>query len=52
MRLCRYEHEGAIQIGFYLDDYIIPLARASKETGIEIPLDGGLLPLLPGGAER
>src|SRR5262245_52065904 len=52
MRLCRYEHQGATQIGFYLDDAIIPLAKAGKAAGVEVPSDGSLLPLLTNGATR
>jgi 2-keto-4-pentenoate hydratase/2-oxohepta-3-ene-1,7-dioic acid hydratase in catechol pathway len=52
MRLCRFEHRGTAQIGFYLDDSIIPLVQAAKIAGVGLPADANLLPLLPCGAAR
>ena len=36
MRLCRFEHEARIQIGFYDDDFVIPISAASDHAGITI----------------
>ena len=49
MRLCRFSFQGSIQLGFYTDDSVIPLAAAAKLMQIEIPNADSLLPFLPGG---
>ncbi len=50
MRLCRYEHNGTTQVGFYFDETIIPVKAASEAAGIELPSGDCLLPFLPNGA--
>jgi 2-keto-4-pentenoate hydratase/2-oxohepta-3-ene-1,7-dioic acid hydratase in catechol pathway len=52
MRLCRFEHDGQTQVGFYLDDIVIPLSSATESCGIETDATDSLLPLLPGGTGR
>jgi len=52
MRLCRFEHDGQTQVGFYLDDNVIPLSSAAESCGVEVEAGDSLLPLLPGGASR
>lgn len=52
MRLCRFEHQGSTQVGFYLDDRILPLAAVAREQGTKLPDGDSLLPFLPGGEHR
>ena len=52
MRLCRFEHGGHTQVGFYSEDSIIPLMAAADFAGIELPESSCLLPFLPGGDSR
>ncbi|MBT4864822.1 MAG: fumarylacetoacetate hydrolase family protein [Planctomycetaceae bacterium] len=52
MRLCRFQHAGADQAGFYNDDSVIPLSQAAAAHGVELPESDCLLGLLPGGASR
>jgi len=52
MRLCRFEHEARIQVGFYDEDFVIPMAAASDHTGIEIEDSSDLIAHLPGGTLR
>lgn len=53
MRLCRYEHDGSVNIGFYFDESIIPLHAAADALGAEsLPVDGNLLPFLTNGASH
>ncbi|MFT4556450.1 MAG: fumarylacetoacetate hydrolase family protein [Planctomycetales bacterium] len=52
MRLCRFEHESKIQVGFYDEDFVIPIAAASDHTGIAIEDSSDLIAHLPGGALR
>ncbi len=58
MRICRYEHQGKAQAGFYFDDQIVPLERAAgaqgKGTGKPpaLSISDDLLRYLPGGAEH
>ena len=52
MRLCRFEHDGTTQAGFYLDDEVIPLSAASELTGNAAPEGCCLISKLPGGADR
>ena len=49
MRLCRFEHEGQAQCGFYTETLIVPLAVLAKDRGVSVPESCSLLPLLPGG---
>ena len=52
MRLCRYEQNGSVQIGFYHDDAITPLSSAAEASGIEIPASDCLLTYLTHGSAR
>ncbi|MCH9655811.1 MAG: fumarylacetoacetate hydrolase family protein [Planctomycetes bacterium] len=52
MRLCRYQYENKISCGFYSEDKILPLAAAAEMAGVELDEQGGLIPFLPGGAQR
>tara|TARA_R110002072_G_scaffold303142_1_gene495817 strand:+ start:84148 stop:85080 length:933 start_codon:yes stop_codon:yes gene_type:complete len=52
MRLCRFEHDSKIQVGFYDEDFVIPLAAASDHTGIALEESSDLIAHLPGGALR
>ncbi|GAB4148837.1 MAG: fumarylacetoacetate hydrolase family protein [Planctomycetaceae bacterium] len=52
MRLCRYEHQGSTQIGFYNDDSIIPLQSAAEKAGVELPNSNCLLAYLTHGSAR
>jgi 2,4-diketo-3-deoxy-L-fuconate hydrolase len=37
MRLCRYEHEGRVSIGFYEDTTVIGLNRVARISGLTLP---------------
>ena len=52
MRLCRFQHAGNVQIGFYLDDSVVPLSGAAEASGIDLPTSDSLLTYLPGGTAR
>ncbi|MFK7777912.1 MAG: fumarylacetoacetate hydrolase family protein [Gimesia sp.] len=52
MRLCRYKIDNKISCGFYSEDNIIPLGAAAEMAGVEVDEQGGLIPFLPGGAQR
>jgi len=52
MRLCRYQHEGAVHVGFYQDETLIPLLAAAESQGVELPRSESLLPYLLGGESR
>lgn len=52
MRLCRFEHEGSIHVGFYDENFVIPLAAASAHTGVELEASTDLIAHLPGGSLR
>ena len=52
MRLCRYEHDGTLAIGFYSEEMVIPLAAAAVAVGVELPECDSLLTCLPGGTSR
>ncbi len=52
MRLCRFEHNGTVAIGFYSEESVIPLAAASEALGIETPACNQVTTFLPGGAGR
>lgn len=52
MRLCRFEFNGCAQVGFYSENYIIPLTGAAEFTGHSVPETCSLLPFLPGGEQR
>jgi 2-keto-4-pentenoate hydratase/2-oxohepta-3-ene-1,7-dioic acid hydratase in catechol pathway len=48
MKLCRFEHQGRPQVGFYRDDAVVPLSAVAPDA----PAGDSLLPLLPGGEKR
>lgn len=52
MRLCRFQHQGRIQVGFYEDRTVLPLSAAARIAGVSLEAGEDLLPLLPGGALR
>ncbi len=52
MRLCRFEENGKIQVGFFDDDTIIPVSGAAEAHGIDLPDTESLLPFLSGGGSR
>lgn len=52
MRLCRYELDNQVSLGFYTEDSILPLSVAAEMAGLEVDESQGLIPLLPGGAQR
>lgn len=52
MRLCRFEHDTKTQIGFYDEDFVIPLLAASEHTGIVIEESSDITAHLPGGELR
>lgn len=49
MRLCRFAHNDTTQIGFYEDDFVIPLQRAAEELGSFVEDSDAILSYLPGG---
>ncbi len=52
MRLCRFNSENTDQLGFYDDDSVIPLAKASELAGTELPDSSCMATFLPGGKAR
>lgn len=52
MRLCRFEHDATTQIGFYDEDFVIPLLAASEHTGLGIEESSDIIAHLPGGELR
>jgi 2,4-diketo-3-deoxy-L-fuconate hydrolase len=52
MRLCRFEHDGAVHVGFYDENFVIPMGAASDHTGIGIEESSDLIAHLPGGTLR
>lgn len=52
MRLCRFEKMGAVEIGFYDDETILPLQAAAEACGVNVPQSDSLLDYLPGGKSR
>ncbi len=49
MRLCRFHHEGADQVGFYNGESVVPLMKAAQATAADLPESDNLLDFLPGG---
>jgi 2-keto-4-pentenoate hydratase/2-oxohepta-3-ene-1,7-dioic acid hydratase in catechol pathway len=53
MRLCRFHLDDLTLVGFYADDYVIPIDQAAEAYGEDVgtelllPTTGGLLELLP-----
>lgn len=52
MRLCRYQLDNQIACGFYTEDSVLPLSAAADLAGVGIDESEGLIPFLPGGAQR
>jgi 2,4-didehydro-3-deoxy-L-rhamnonate hydrolase len=52
MRLCRFEHDGSIHVGFYDENFVIPMNAASDYTGVGIEESSCLISHLPGGRLR
>lgn len=52
MRLCRFQSENKVALGFYQDENIIPLSAAAEMAGVMLDESGGLIPFLPGGDQR
>lgn len=52
MRLCRYQSENKISLGFYSEEKIIPLSVAAEMAGVLINEEDGLIAFLPGGSQR
>jgi hypothetical protein len=49
MRLCRYQHNGNVEVAIYEDTRIINLNRLAQELMLELPtaMSGNLLDYLP-----
>ncbi|QDT95358.1 fumarylacetoacetate hydrolase family protein [Gimesia aquarii] len=52
MRLCRFQSENKVALGFYQDENIIPLSAAAEMAGVMLDETEGLIPFLPGGEQR
>jgi len=52
MRLCRFQRDDHVEVGFYDDHFVVPLSTASHTVGIDLPTTDELLSLLPGGVHR
>ena len=52
MRLCRYEVDGHVSLGFYSDQTILPVAAAAKLVGVDLPTVDSLIPCLTCGEHR
>src|SRR5262245_66435925 len=37
MRLCRYQHNGTVEVALYHEEYIVPVNRAADELMIRVP---------------
>src|SRR5262249_10529590 len=49
MRLCRYQHNGNVEVALYLDDRLASVNRLAAELGVKLPtpMSGDLLDYLP-----
>ncbi len=52
MRLCRFEYNGTVAIGFYGEQSIVPLHAAAVSLGVEVPECDRITTFLPGGSAR
>ena len=52
MRLCRFEQQGTLLVGFYAGDVIFPLGSVAEALGVDVPPSDCLLPFLTGGSDR
>jgi 2-keto-4-pentenoate hydratase/2-oxohepta-3-ene-1,7-dioic acid hydratase in catechol pathway len=53
MRLCRYQHNGNVDVALYQDARIVSLNRLASELGLKLPtpMSGDLLDYLPPGGK-
>jgi 2,4-diketo-3-deoxy-L-fuconate hydrolase len=51
MRLCRYQHNGTVEVAIYFDDKIVPMNRTAEELNVKMPVanSGNILDFLPEG---
>lgn len=48
MRLCRYQHNGTVEVAFYHDDTLVPVNRAADELMVRMPApSNNILDYLP-----
>src|SRR2546428_187151 len=48
LRLCRYQKEGSVHVGFYLDDSVVDLQQLAQEVKAKLPVAStNLLDYLP-----
>lgn len=52
MRLCRYQRDDKVEVGFFGDDHVVPLSVAAHLAGVDLPTTDEVVSLLPGGAHR
>jgi hypothetical protein len=48
MRLCRYQHNGTVEVALYQDEVLVPVNRAADELMIRLPApSNNMLDYLP-----
>lgn len=47
MRICRYRRQGEVQVGFYDEASIVPVAAAASAYGLDLPATDDVLSVLP-----
>ncbi len=52
MRLCRFDQNGKVEVGFFLDDQVIPLSTAAEAAGETLEATDDLLSFLPHGSQH
>ena len=52
MRLCRLDQNGKVEVGFFLDDQVIPLSTAADAAGETLEATDDLLSFLPHGSQH
>ena len=52
MRLCRFDQNGKVEVGFFLDDQVIPLSTAADAAGETLEATDDLLSFLPHGSQH
>ena len=52
MRLCRFDQNGKVEVGFFLDDQVIPLSTAAEAAGETLEAIDDLLSFLPHGSQH
>ena len=56
MRVCRFEQQGRVEVGFFHDSFVVPIDaarsayQAATAQSLEIPDSNSLLSLLPHGS--